>query len=114
MWVDEQMMTLHNCKSKGYGHYTQVTLFKDGKQKSFRIHRLVALAFLKRVKGCNHVDHINGDKLDNRVNNLRWVTQSENINNPNTKYCSKKLVKITCYNKEGVLLKTYLFLFNIT
>ena len=107
VWVEEQMMTIHNCKSKGYGCYSQVTLFKDGKQKSHRIHRLVALSFLKRKKGCNQVDHINGDKLDNRVENLRWVSQSENSNNPNTKYQSKRLKRVACYKLDGTLLKIY-------
>ena len=48
------------------------------------IHRLVALVFIPNPDNKPYVDHISGNKLDNRLENLRWVTQSENRLNPNT------------------------------
>jgi hypothetical protein len=61
--------------------YYNVTLKKDGKNKQFRIHQLVAMAFLNHeISGMeNVVDHINGIKTDNKVENLQIITSRENV-----------------------------------
>jgi hypothetical protein len=48
---------------------------------TFKTHRIVAEAFLNKDNIRDNVDHINRVKTDNRVENLRWVTRSENMNN---------------------------------
>ena len=71
-------------KTSGYGYYS-VVLYANGKSKTKVIHRLVAEAFLTNDEGKPCVDHINNDKSDNKVTNLRFATVQEN--NRNTKLC---------------------------
>ena len=58
--------------------YKFVTLLIDGKQKRMRVHRLVAETFIDNPENKPYVNHINGKKDDNNVENLEWVTPSEN------------------------------------
>ena len=62
--------------------YTTVGLSKCGKTKIFRVHRLVATAFIKNDNPLEktEVNHIDFNKMNNRVDNLEWCTRSENIN----------------------------------
>lgn len=64
--------------------YSFVGLNKEGKQKFEKVHRLVAHAFIPNPENKPQVDHINGIKTENYPENLRWVSASENILNPNT------------------------------
>ncbi len=60
--------------------YLQVYLSKDGLTKGFKVHRLVALAFISNLCEKKEVNHLNEIKTDNRVCNLEWVTNIENAN----------------------------------
>jgi hypothetical protein len=59
--------------------YCRVTLSKNHVTKRFSVHRLVAQAFIPNLASKPHVNHLNNDGLDNRVENLEWVTHSENM-----------------------------------
>lgn len=65
------------------GGYLTVWLSKDSKQKNYKVHRLVAQAFIPNPEGKRTVNHIDGNKQNNNLFNLEWATHSENINHAN-------------------------------
>lgn len=80
--------------NKGYG---RVELWKNNKGRKFRVHRLVAETFIPNPLGKEQVNHIDGNKKNNCVSNLEWVTPKENIRHAiendlsSIKYGSKNL-----------------------
>lgn len=80
VWQPEKILKPNKTK---YG-YLKITLRKNNKSKYFTVHRLVAITFIPNPENKPQIDHINADKTNNSVNNLRWVTCKENINNPLT------------------------------
>lgn len=64
--------------------YKQVYTFFDGKQHNIYVHRLVYETFIDEIPEGYVIDHINTIRDDNRLSNLRCVTQKQNINNPIT------------------------------
>lgn len=89
IYNDGTVVSTFNNKNKTrkpvcvHGYY-YVTLNKNGEERRFAIHRLVAEAFIPNPENKPMVDHIDGDKSNNIASNLRWVTASENSRNPIT------------------------------
>lgn len=65
-------------KSMGANGYQNVHLRKDGVDKRVSVHRLVAIAFIPNPNSLPEINHIDGDKTNNSVENLEWCTRSDN------------------------------------
>ena len=60
--------------------YLKIRLSKDNKMKNYLVHRLVAETIIPNPENKLQVNHKDGNKLNNNVNNLEWTTRSENVN----------------------------------
>ena len=78
-----------NPTDNGRG-YKIVGLRKNTVRKNHYVHRLVAKAFLEQEVGKNYVNHIDYDTTNNRVDNLEWCTQKENIRHSSKNMCHRK------------------------
>lgn len=88
--------------------YIRVTLYdKNKKPKSHFAHRIVASAFIENEKSLPCVNHINGIKDDNRIENLEWVSLGENVkhgwkNRPNRKRRGRRVYAINIKTGERI------------
>lgn len=101
--IQPEKIKAQNINNRGY-YYVTI------KKKKLFVHRLVAIAFIDNPFNKPCVDHINTDKSDNTVDNLRWVNSKENQNNNLTrKHMSEKHVFTDNMRKAGVknLKKAY-------
>ena len=79
--------------------YRKVLLTNGNRRITFSAHRLVAIAFIPNPENKPQVNHINGNKSDNSIENLEWSTSSENIN-----HAFNTLNKVSCWTgRKGVL-----------
>lgn len=62
-----------------HGYYVVNFTLANSKQRHYKPHRLVLESFVPRVKGRNIANHIDGNKLNNNMNNLEWATFSDNL-----------------------------------
>ncbi len=90
-----QQMLKHQ-RVKGY-HY--VRLWENNKDKLIRVHRLVGIHYIPNPENKKDVDHIDRNKSNNHVSNLRWATRSENMQNMDVLKNNKLGIKNISYMK---------------
>lgn len=101
VWSKIRKRFLKNILNKQRGYYFVVLCNKDYPMgKTLNVHRLVAEAFIPNPDNKPIVDHINTIKTDNRVENLRWCSQLENMNNPLTIKLMKETFNSVVRNKK--------------
>lgn len=104
-------LSYHYCK-KGYARVN----LKDtkGRSRTYLVHRLIAAAHIPNPHGKPQVNHLNGDKRDNKAGNLEWVTNQENTDHavvtglvprgsgrPNSKLSDAQVVQLRELREEG-------------
>lgn len=93
-----------NCR---HGYFSYILTMPDGSKKRCSAHRLVANAFIPNNNPKkNQINHIDGNKLNNKVDNLEWVTQEENQQHA-VKNELRKYPHIYCFNKNKELVAEY-------
>ena len=111
-WKQPVLQKAHTNKEG----YCVVNVCKQGRATPTLVHRLLALAFIPNPENKPQIDHIDGDRCNNQLSNLRWCTGSENMRNPHavSKCCRINLgrKRPEKYNpvlrmKDGVVVKTY-------
>lgn len=103
---DKNNYILSQSEQQGYKF---VTLLIEGKQKRMRVHRLVAETYIENLDNKPYVNHINGQKDDNNVENLEWVTPSENTQHAVKQGLMKNNRKrpVIQYNLDGIRMMTF-------
>ena len=101
MKIKGKILTLVKEKD---GYYV-ANLYKNNTTKQFRVHRLVAQAFIPNPDNLPEINHKNEIKTDNRVENLEWCTTKYNCNYGNRNQKIRK--KVNQYDLEGNFIKTW-------
>ena len=85
--------------------YYQTVLYKKGKKRNVLVHRLVAEAFLPNLNNKPTINHIDGNKLNNKLDNLEWATYTEQLIHVNSFLGKKSVISEKCREKRAIQLR---------
>lgn len=87
--------------------YPMVHLSKDGESRYVAVHRLVAEHYIPNPNGYETVDHIDGNKEHNYINNLQWMTREDNLRKSKCKRirCIETGQEFNCYDDAAASVK---------
>lgn len=105
-WKTGGILTPKYNKSNGYYSYCLTT--GDGKYKYFYIHRLVAESFLKTRDFSLQVNHIDGNKQNNCIENLEWVTSKQNMEHAFKNDLVSSVSPVEQYTLDGKFVREYI------
>ena len=91
-----KIMSQNKCEG-----YNIVMFYSENSRKNYRVHRLIAKAFIPNIRNKPQINHKNGIRDDNRIDNLEWTDQSENM-----AHCRNVLNKRVTSGSENPLSKT--------
>lgn len=84
--------------------YLHVSLYKDGKAKQLKVHRLVADAFIPNPKGLATINHKDEMKSNNAATNLEWMSLKDNINyGTHNKRCAEANINNPAFSKQVLM-----------
>lgn len=78
----------------------RVSLYKNKKERTWLVHRLVAKAFIPKVGGKEYINHLDGNRLNNSIENLEWCNHTENNNHAFDSGLIKTAEKVILLNKD--------------
>ena len=96
------------AQRKNRGGYLYTGLRKNGKKRSYEIHRLVAIAYIPNPENLPEVNHKDENKSNNHVSNLEWVTHKENVNHGtrNARMAARQSKPVYCVELDKVFPST--------
>lgn len=91
-------------KRKGYN---SINLWKNNKMSTFNTHRLIAIHFIENPNNLKIIEHIDDNKLNDSIKNLKWSTTSENVLNGYYRSSKHNIKTVLQYDLSGNFIKEY-------